>query len=447
MMMTAAESKNGLQKEVLNMDNDNNFWTFISKRLKAEAALADWRLMLGDNLDFDKLQRQYLTPTGKMANLITCPDQCNLSCGFRKVCEFEGKYEAVCRERMRKDYTIEKADALFFTVKASGLLPEITKILKIIPHLEEFGKEEDTWKLGVIPIPGGKSATVYLTLKVWNHEIMDLIYRLNCEERKPYILLVTARKIIHSTSEKVLNDMGSAFVPLNEVLDFNAQTEFELIRECNLPQLVTPVASEPEPEPENIFRKCGDAWEVRYNGGEKFLLTGVDTGARYIQYLLEKPNMMTPISAVMYEIYGGSVEIIMYNENLKEGYSLREIPSADYDNIADDHALRQYKEETEKIRHDLETAKSTGDNTTAEQLEQDLNILYNKIDEVVSAMGQKKSFTNPKRKLVDAFRRMVVYTIDRIKKHDKVLAEHLTETIKYGQHPGYLPDRLFHWDL
>ena len=25
-----------------------NFWTFISKRMKAEAALADWRLMLGD---------------------------------------------------------------------------------------------------------------------------------------------------------------------------------------------------------------------------------------------------------------------------------------------------------------------------------------------------------------------------------------------------------------
>ncbi|MDD5598867.1 MAG: hypothetical protein PHV82_13045 [Victivallaceae bacterium] len=237
----------------------SEFWNFISKRLKAEAALADWRLKLGDNLDFDRLQRQYLAPTGKMAEVITCPDQCNSSCGFRKVCEWEGQYEAVCRERRRKDYNIEKADALFFTVKPSGLLSEITKIFKIIPHIEEFNNEEDTWKLGVVPIPGGKSATVYLTLKVWNHEIMDLIFRLNCEEHKPYILLVTARKIIHGTSEKILNDMGSAFVPLNEEIDFNADTELELIRECNLAQLVAPPAPEPEPEPENIFRKCGDA--------------------------------------------------------------------------------------------------------------------------------------------------------------------------------------------
>lgn len=222
------------------MDNDNNFWTFISKRLKAEAALADWRLMLGDGLDFDELQRRFLAPTGKMANLITCPEQCNPSCGFRKVCEWDGKYEAVCKEWPLKSYEIEKADALFFTVKPSGLLPEIVKIFKIIPHIGEFGKEEDTWKLGVVPVPGGKSATVYLTLKVWNHEIMDLIYRLNCEEHRPYILLVTARKIVHGTSEKVLNDMGSTFVPLNEVIDFNTDTEFELLRECNLPQLVAP---------------------------------------------------------------------------------------------------------------------------------------------------------------------------------------------------------------
>lgn len=58
------------------MNSDNNFWTFISKRLKAEAALADWRLMLGDKLDFAKLQRQYLAPTGNMSGLITDKERC-----------------------------------------------------------------------------------------------------------------------------------------------------------------------------------------------------------------------------------------------------------------------------------------------------------------------------------------------------------------------------------
>ncbi|MFA6717133.1 MAG: hypothetical protein WCS27_17275, partial [Victivallaceae bacterium] len=393
------------------MNSDNNFWTFISRRMNAEAALADWRLKLGDNLDFDKLHRRYLAPTGKMAEVITCPDQCDPSCGFRKVCEWEGKYEAVCRERMRKDYAIEKVDALFFTIKPSGLLPEITKMLKIIPHIEEFGKEEDTWKLGVIPVPGGKSATVYLTLKSWNHEIMDLIYRLNCEERKPYILLVSARQIIHGTSEKILNDMGSAFVPLNEVLDFNAQTELELIRECNLPQLVTPSTPETEPEPENIFRKCGDAWEVRYNGGEKFMLTGAETGSQYIHYLLQRHNQGIPAVNIVRKISGESCLPEDF-EDMADGFSVNSLSAGNTGKVADFPAIRQYREEEHILIREIENAEDSGDNVLLAQLQNDLKMIRAAINQAVSPSGQHKLLGDPELRVTNSFRNSVNYAID-----------------------------------
>ena len=422
----------------------SDFWTFISKRLSAEAALADWRLMLGDKLDFEKLQRGYLAPTGKMARDIMCPDQCNPSCGFRKVCEWEGQYEAVCRERRRKDYNIEKADALFFTVKPSGLLPEITKIFKIIPHIEEFGKEEDTWKLGVVPAPGGKSATVYLTLKVWNHEIMDLIFRLNCEERKPYILLVTARKIVHGTSKKVLNDMGSAFVPLNEVLDFNADTEFELLRECNLPQLVNPPIPEPEPEPENIFRKCGDAWEVRFDGGEKFMLTGVDTGANYIHYLLQHPNQGVPAVNIVRKISGESCLPEDF-EDMTDGFSVNSLPAGNTDKVADFPAIRQYREEEHKLIQEIENAEDSGDNVLLAQLQNDLKMIRKAINQAVSPSGQHKLLGDPELKVTNSFRNSVNYAIDRIDRHDEQFAAHLRKTIKCGRIPEYAPDSDVEW--
>ena len=429
----------------------SEFWNFISKRLKAEAALSDWRLMLGDRLDFDKLQRRFLAPTGKMANLIMCPEQCNPSCGFRKVCEWEGKYEAVCREWPLKSYTIEKADVLFFTVKPSGLLPEIVRIFKITPHIEEFNNEEDTWKLGVVPVPGGKSATVYLTLKSWNHEIMDLIYRLNCEERKPYILLVTARKIIHGTSEKILNDMGSAFVPLNEVLDFNTDTEFELLRECNLAQLIAPPTPEPEPDPENIFRKCGDAWEVCFDGGDKFMLTGAETGAKYLHFMLGKPHIDTPITEIIRKVSGESENIVsvdmLEDGFLTDGYSFSELPDSITDNIADDKAIRQYKQEIIQIKHDIETAKSIGDNITAEQLEQDLHSLTTKINEIISPAGQRKKLSDNIKKQVDSFRYVVNHTIDKIALYDSSLAKYLRMMIKFGRTPGYKPVSDILWVL
>ena len=427
----------------------SDFWTFISKRTKAEAALADWRLELGDKLDFNRLQRQYLAPTGSMSGLITCPEQCDPSCGFRKVCEWEGQYEAVCRERRRKDYNIEKADALFFTIKPSGLLPEITKIFKIIPHIEEFGKEEDTWKLGVVPVSGGKSATIYLTLKVWNHEIMDLIFRLNCEERRPYILLVTARKIIHGTCDKILKDMGSAFVPLNEVLDFNTQTEFELLRECNLAQLVAPTA--PEPEPENIFRKCGDAWEVRYDGGEKFMLTSADTGARYLHFMLGRPGTSTPITEIIRKVSGESSNIVsvdmLEDGFLTDGYLFGDFPDSITDNIADDKAIRQYRQEIIQIKHDIEKAKSVGDNITTEQLERDLQNLTSKINEIISPVGQRKKLSDNIKKQVDSFRYVVNHTIDKIALHDPTFAKYLNTMIKFGRTPGYQPVSDMSWVL
>ena len=435
----------------MNSDNKTeNFWTFISKRLGAEAALSDWRLELGNKLDFDKLHKLYLAPTDKMANLIMCPEQCNPSCGFRKVCEWEGKYEAVCREWPLKSYTIEKADVLFFTVKPSGLLPEIVKIFKIIPHIEEFGKEEDTWKLGVIPVPSGKQATVYMTLKIWQHEIMDMMFRFNCAEHRPYILLVPTRKVIHETCDRILKDMGSAFVPLNEVLDFNANTEFELIRECSLAQLVTPPIPEPEPEPENIFRKCGDAWEVRYDGGEKFILTNCNTGAAYLHFMLERPNTATPVIEI---IRGFTTEKdIQFIEsvddgNLSDGYTITDFSLAKADNIADATALRQYRQEIILLNRNIADAKENGDNVTAEQLQHDLDRIICAIDEVVSPAGQKKKFADQMKRLADAFRRPVVFAIDKIAEHDNLLATHFRNAIKYGQNPGYFPTCDVNWHL
>jgi hypothetical protein len=410
--------------------------------MKTEAALADWRLMLENNLDFDKLRRKYLVPTGKMANLITCPEQCNPSCGFRKVCEFEGNYEAVCREWPLKSYKIEKAAALFFTVKPSELLPEVAKIFKITPHIEEFNNEEDTWKLGVVPLSGGKSATVYLTLKVWNHEIMDLIFRLNCEERKPYILLVTVRKIIHGTSEKVLNDMGSAFVPLDEVLNFNAQTEFELVRECNLVQLVTPPTPEPESEPENIFRKCGDAWELRFDGGEKFLLTGVDTGASYIAFLLKRPNVKTRVVEIIQKTSPACNQDTIADQ---EGISVGNIPVAGSGAVADLKAIEQYRNEAKELLSYLDAARDSGDLEEIKRLEMDICALNKTINEAISPKNQQKRLNDPMRNIDRSFRNAVNRAIKRIGKYDKELASYFEQTVQCGIFSVYRPIGNVRW--
>lgn len=174
-------------------DKKSNFWTFISKRMHTKAALENWRFEFENELNFAKLQKKYLTPTSKMSSLVMCPKQCDPTCGFRKVCEFEGEYEAVCREWPLNSYKIEKVDALIFTIKPHALLSEVSRIFQISSRIQSFYKEKDTWQLGDIMVPGQKPATVYLTLNIWEHEVADLIFRFNRNEQRPYILLVTAK--------------------------------------------------------------------------------------------------------------------------------------------------------------------------------------------------------------------------------------------------------------
>lgn len=437
------------------MDNTerktSRFWDFIRKRLGAEAALADWQLELGGKLDFEKLHNLYLAPTDRMARDIMCPDQCNPSCGFRKVCEWEGKYEAVCQERRRKDYNIEKADAVFFTINPVNLLPAIAKALKIMEHVKEFQNEEDTWALGEIPVADGNPARVYLTLKAFSYEVMDLIYRINSKEQQPYILLVTSWTLVRETSEKILKDMGSAFVPLNEVLDFNAETEFELLRECNLTQLVAPPTPEPESEPENIFRKCGDAWEVRFQGGEKFILTNCNTGAAYLHFMLARPNTATPVMEIMRSISGGYKDYISVNftdgDEFEDGFSLQDAPVTGADNIADETAIRQYRKEAALISEELERAKKSGNNSMAEQLQKELDCITAAIYEAVAPGGQRKKLADQMKRVSDAFRRPVVFAIDKVAEHDKSLATHFRNAVKYGQNPEYFPTCDIDWHL
>ncbi|MFA6717388.1 MAG: hypothetical protein WCS27_18550, partial [Victivallaceae bacterium] len=262
---------------------------------------------------------------------------------------------------------------------------------------------------------------------------------------------VTDRKVINETCDRILKEMGSAFVPLNEVLDFNAQTELELIRECNLAQLVTPSTPEPEPEPENIFRKCGDAWEVRYDGGEKFMLMGAETGARYLHFMLGRPNETTPIMEIIRKVSGESESVmsadILEDSFLTEGYSFGELPDSVTDNIADDKAIRQYRQEIIQINHDIEKAKSVGDNITAEQLEQDLHSLTGKINEIISPSGQRKNYSGQVNNIVTSFRNAVNYAIDKIDEHNEKLAIHFKHSIKFGRTPKYFTEGNFTWHI
>ena len=424
----------------------SKFWTFIGKRSNAEAALADWRMELDGEIDFDQLQRSYLMPTGRMAEVIKCPFTCNSSCGFRNVRAYDGEYEAVCREWPLKSYCIGKADALFHTVKESALVEEVAKALSITPYMAKLSNHEHSWKVGNI-IVRGESHSVFFTLQ-WDTELLELILDLNRLMHNPYVLLGASGRMYNNVVAGCLANGDAIFVPLNETLDFNQDAELEQMRPFSWEKLLlTPEALNEEPG--NIFRKCGDAWEIRFDGGEKFMLTGADTGARYIHFMLGRSGGSTPVTEIMLNVFGepdiSDSQKRLGKDELACGYSISNLPYTIIDSIVDDAAIKQYRRKMIELADEITEARNHGDNVTAQMLLEDFKKLASEVQKVTSANNQNRRLNDPLRKIDNSFRNAVNRTIMKIADYDNDMATHLKHSISCGMNPIYHSKKSINW--
>jgi len=258
-----------------------------------------------------------------------------------------------------------------------------------------------------------------------------------------YLLLGMSRQILNQSSEQLLTEHGAKFIPLNETLDFNCDSELALMHPLDLAGMFAPPGSEPEPEPENIFRKCGDAWEIRFRGGDKFLLLGVDTGAGYIRFLLERPEIKIPVLDIVREplLSDGEYDLsrLDYPAGGLNGVSIERLPIAASGLIADRKAVEQYRNEAQQLLRDMDEARHAVDNEQAAQLQSDIDILTKLITEAVSPQGQERRLNDPVRNVESAFRNAVNRAIRKIRKHDEVLAAHFEKAIQCGMNPVYFP--------
>ena len=440
-----------MEMDMKNNANSSAFWNFLSGLVSFEAPLWNWRLRMGNAIDFERFRSAFLHPEERFTTLIMCPEQCSASCGFRKVkTTVDGTHKAVCHQHLKPAFMVSNREVLMHGVNMVTLLSGVAQALEIEPRITPFKTWEQVWDMGCKKI-GSLPIKVFFTLRNWDHEVIDLILNLNRMLGEKYILLVSSRDLVSRTSKMALEDNKAVFIPLNEVLDFNLEAEPILMRP--LDSYLEPLQPDPpyvEAEPDNIFRRCGDAWEVRFAGGEKFMLTTGNTGASYLHFMLARPNVATPVIEIMRgfatEKDGRFVESID-DGNLADGYAVGDLPLNETDNIADEEALRQYRDEIKILVHELDCAREVGDNITAEQLRQDLESLTQGMNEMLSPAGQKKKFADPTRKIADAFRHAVVFVIEKTKRHDRKLAEHLATAIHYGQTPCYFPDISVDWTL
>ena len=426
----------------------SKFWDYLASRYSYVAALHDWRWVMGGDIDFELFQDKYLTPTDEYAGSVICAKQC-IGCGYRRVIElYRGGYEAVCKKWSNDAFEIDPQEVLEYTVLEDELVADIAKVLEITPYTAELVFCDNSWKVGNITVRG-ESHSVFFTLQ-WGPGLLELILQLNRLMHNPYVILGTSEKMCGDVANGCLADGNAVFVPLNETLDFNENAELELMRLFSWEKLLLPTEALNE-EPDNIFRKCGDAWEIRYDGGEKFMLTTGNTGATYLHYMLARPNTATPVLEIIHYITrqaGDSVSACRLDkDDISSGYSVSNLPNSQSYAIADDTAIMQYEQEISTLLGEIAEAEDVGDNVTAEQLQQDLEEIEAAMDKIESPIGQKRKFSDPILNIIVSFRNAANFAIEKISVHDSSFASHLRKSITYGQTPGYYPGEKITWIL
>ncbi len=203
-----------------------------------------------------------------------------------------------------------------------------------------------------------------------------------------------------------------------------------------------------EKQPDNYFRKRGGVWVARFNGNAEVLVTGVDKGAEYINFLLARPNKETSVYEIVCGFAIDSCNTFLDSSETKDGFQVTQgVPLGNAGFVADRRAVEEYREAAHELFQEIEEARAVDNKAEINRLEEEMAKVIAAINEAVGLGGKLRTSKDKRKNICDAFRIAVKRIIEKLEKYDKPLAAHLKETIKCGKNPVYRTEEEIVWEV
>lgn len=203
-----------------------------------------------------------------------------------------------------------------------------------------------------------------------------------------------------------------------------------IVYESHLPVSASAVAGKQGALPGNVFRRVGDHWQFRFRGRRDFRLVSVNKGAEYIAHMLAHPHQATPV-----------VELVI-------GATLDPLDPVlgDSGEVADDQAVRRYRQRAQELLEDVEFAKQMGNPERLEELYEEMARVEAAINEARGLGGRARKAQSGIERIRKACQAAVRRAINKIGKTDEEFADHLKQSIRCGLDPIYRPDTDIKWE-
>lgn len=201
-----------------------------------------------------------------------------------------------------------------------------------------------------------------------------------------------------------------------------------------LPTEAAQSAQPPTPEPslaDNVFRRRGSGWEMRYCGGE-LLVYMPSKGLAYLYVLLINPNRVhTP------------EELACLIDRDRPRYALGNAGER-----IDDDALSAYRVRYDRLREDLEDARSRTDVERETVIREEMSHLAQEIQASTGRGGELRIVADDAERVRKSVGNAISRAVGSIRKYDQNLANHLTRPIlTRGRFLCYRPDPGTVWQV
>jgi hypothetical protein len=182
---------------------------------------------------------------------------------------------------------------------------------------------------------------------------------------------------------------------------------------------------------DNVFKKKGQAWVVRFAGGEEFILLP-SKGAAYLHQLLSQPRVqLSPIDMACRVAKNGTQ------------YAL-----GDAGEKADREALAAYRAKLIDLREELQEAKENNDDGSQDRIQEEIEAFTKQVSEVAGLGGRLRKDSDDRERVRKAVGNAVKRAVKDISQFDQRLAAHLSPPrLKCGRNPSYLPDQDAKWEV
>ena len=177
----------------------------------------------------------------------------------------------------------------------------------------------------------------------------------------------------------------------------------------------------------NSFRLEGDYWSVTFEG--RTTRVRDLKGLGYIARLLQAPGR---------EVH--AVELAGYGHGARAGGAPDPYADRDAGPFLDARAKEAYRRRLVEIEEDMEEAQVLGDDERAAQAELEREVLKRELARAVGLGGRDRRVGSRSERARASVTRAIRRAIDRIREHDRELAEHFDHAIRTGTHCTYRPD-------